>query len=113
MYSQQEHNPNYANKMTTTNGGGLVGAISNAPKVASPLENEIQGLFASTDQLTGIVNALSARLISVLRQPEPKEEVTGEDQMSLSPLPSQIRENKQAVFRNVLAIKDLLDRLEL
>ena len=109
MYPQQEHNPNYANKMSTTS--GLVGSLT--PKVASPLENEIQGLFALTDQLTGIVNALFARLTPVLRQSEPKEEVTGKDQMSLSPLLSQIRENKEAVLRNVLTIKELLDRLEL
>ena len=109
MYPQQEHNPNYANKMSTTS--GLVGSLT--PKVASPLENEIQGLFALTDQLTGIVNALFARLTPALRQPEPKEEVTGKDQQILSPLPGQIRTNKEAVFRNVLAIKDLLDRLEI
>ena len=111
MYPQQEHNPNYANKMTTTNGSGLAG--SSTPKVASPLENEVQGLFDSTYQLTEIVKVLFERLTPALRQPELKDEVSGKNQSALSPLPHQIRENKEVVFMNVFAIKNLLDRLEI
>jgi len=87
--------------------------LSSTPKVASPLENELQGLQNATEQLNDTVNALYSRLASVLRQSTPETMVTGKDQVELSPIPQSIRVQKEGVLRNVFAIRDLLDRLEL
>lgn len=90
---------------------GLTGAVM-TPRVASVIENEIQGLFTQTDNLSDIVNTLFERLNPLLRNSNP---MTSEkkDEIELTPLAQQIRINKYKVANNVEALKDLLDRLDL
>ncbi len=90
-----------------------VAGLNSAPRVMSSTESELQGLQGATEQLSDTVNALYARLTSALRQPNPETGRDGKDQVELAPLPQSIRVQKEGVLRNVYAIRDLLDRLEL
>ena len=94
------------------NPNSLNAGLSNQPKVASVIENELQGLQDTADSLSATVSALHQRLATVLRSPSPMKTGEAGERPTLSAIPDAVRSAKEKIQSNVFSIQDLLDRLE-
>ena len=91
MYNEEQGN-------SVSTGGGLVGAKT--PKVASSIENELQGLTNATEQLFLVVSELANRLYPALKETEPIEtKEASNPRQILAPLPNTIRAEKKDMIK--------------
>lgn len=87
-----------------------VGASLNKPSV---LESELVFLSAATEEINSVVATLETRLAGFLREMPKTASGQSTPQDVLTPIPNNIRQNRQATETAISNLRSILSRLEL